>query len=457
MTSVLLIYPYFKPLIDRSVFRFPPLGPAYIASALKNEGHDVHILDCTFLGKQKALKKALEFQAEVVGIYCMSSMFHNCVYFAKNLRTRSRLLIAGGPLPTCEPIPFLDYFDVVVQGEGEQTMVELLDTFGRGSQFDNIRGIVMRKNPAFLKGEKDKVIFTAHREVIRELDKLSPPARELLPNRDYIQSGKNRAGYSITTVMSTRGCPNQCEFCSNVIFGGSYRERSPQKVVDEIEAALQLGYERISFADDVFTLNKNRVNKICTEIIRRELHFYWECLGRVDSIDEDTVKVMKKAGCFRIFFGIESGNDQILNLMKKDITILPARNAVEIASRAGIQVGAFFILFYPGDTEESVLDTIRFATSLPLDYLGLTLPFLLPGTALLKRITGMVQFNLLSPEGNGDTGYEFNRADFSKLKMKLGMVKGRFQFEINKRFGEKAPAMPAIFERFTDLLFKLMK
>ena len=125
--------------------------------------------------------------------------------------------------------------------------------------------------------------FTTDRPFEKHLDRIPFPARGLLPNEDYIRYGRKKYGYSITTVMSTRGCPYRCEFCSNVVFGGSYRERSPQNVVDEVEEALGLGYDRISFADDVFTLNRRRVLGVCEEIGLRGLQFQWECLGRVDA------------------------------------------------------------------------------------------------------------------------------------------------------------------------------
>ena len=146
MTSVLLIYPFFKPRRDRSVFRFPPLGISYIAASLQQAGHKVHLIDCTFLDKQDALKQALEIKAEVVGIYCMVTMLDECVWFAQQLRSSCRLLVAGGPLPTCDPEPFLEYFDVVVRGEGEQTMLELLRAFEAGSDLSRIAGIVYRSD-----------------------------------------------------------------------------------------------------------------------------------------------------------------------------------------------------------------------------------------------------------------------------------------------------------------------
>ena len=219
-----------------------------------------------------------------------------------------------------------------------------------------------------------------------DLDRLPFPARDLLPNAAYIRHGRRRYGSSVTTVMSTRGCPFACEFCSNVVFGDSYRARSPVSVVDEVEQALALGYDRISFADDVFTLERERVVAICDEIRRRGLRFPWECLARVDSVDEALAREMRRAGCTRVYFGIESGNDDVLRLMNKRITAAEARDAVEAAHRAGLEVGAFFILFYPGETDDTVLETLRFAGSLPLDYLGLSMPYPLPGTALHERL-----------------------------------------------------------------------
>ena len=383
MTSVLLIYPFFIPRRDRSVFRFPPLGLSYLAASLQRAGHDVHLIDCTFLDRGQALEHARSVDAEVVGIYCMVSMVDESLWFARQLRPHCRLLIAGGPLPTCDPEPFLDSFDVVVRGEGEQTFLELLRAEADGRDRASIAGIVYRATADA--ADKGKVVYTPERAHTRDLDGIAFPARELLPNADYIRYGKQKYGYSITTVMSTRGCPFRCEFCSNVVFGGSYRERSAENVVDEVEAALALGYDRISFADDVFTMKKDRVVRICREIRRRGLRFNWECLGRVDALDAATAIEMKDAGCTRVFFGIESGSDQILELMQKKITTEQARRAVEAAHAAGLQVGAFFILCYPGDTDDTVLKTLHFATGLPLDYVGLSMPYPLPGTDLYRR------------------------------------------------------------------------
>lgn len=455
MTSVLLIYPFFVPRRDRSIFRFPPLGVSYIAASLQKAGHDVHLIDCTFLGKTEALEKALAVRAEVVGVYCMVTMVDECTWFAEQLRLHSKLLVAGGPLPTCDPEPFLKHFDVVVRGEGELTMDELLQAHGDGSALESIPGIVYRTDPEW--PAKGRLVYTPERKFSKDLDRIPFPARAMLPNTSYIRQGMKKYGYSITTVMSTRGCPYRCEFCSNVVFGGSYRERSPENVVDEIETALALGYDRISFADDVFTMKMERVVSVCREITRRGLHFNWECLGRVDALDYPTAREMKAAGCTRIFFGIESGNEQMLERINKKITLDEARRAVNSAHQAGLQVGAFFILCYPGDTDDTVLETLHFATSLSLDYLGLSMPYPLPGTDLYQRTRERINRDWHPDESPFGSHVLIFDADFSETKMWFGIMKGHAQFEIKKRTGKLAPFFLSLFEKPTDMIFKLLK
>ena len=456
MTRVLLVYPYFRPPRDRSVFRFPPLGISYLASSLLKAGHEVKLLDCTFMNKSEALQKALEAWAEVVGIYCMVTMLDDCLWLARQLRASARLLMVGGPLPTCDPHAFMDDFDVVVRGEGEQTVLEILQDYSTGGDFSNISGISLRRKITTNGRQQEETFSTPDRPFNKDLDGLPFPARHLLPNQSYIEFGRKKYGYAITTVMSTRGCPYECEFCSNVIFGGSYRERSAKNVVDEIEQALATGYNRISFADDVFTLHQKRVLEICAEIKQRGLNFYWECLARVDSVDDATYVEMYQAGCRRVYFGIESGDDTILKLMNKKITAAEARHAVIAAHQAGLQVGAFFILFYPGETNQTVLNTLRFATSLPLDYLGLTMPYPLPGTALYERVKGQIKREWRPGESVFGSHVLIYNADFSETKMWFGIIKGHAQFEIKHRFGKLAPFILRLFEAPTDwLLYRL--
>ena len=179
------------------------------------------------------------------------------------------------------------------------------------------------------------------------------------------------------------------------------------------------------------------------------------CLGRVDSIDKDLSVKMKEAGCDRIFFGIESGNDRILKMMNKKITVEAARNAVNAAHEARIRTGAFFILCYPGETDLTVLDTLRFATSLPLDYLSFTIPYPLPGTALFERVK--VRKDWICSGGLISDHVLIYDAEFSETKMKFAILKGQMQFGLRKRLGKYAYLAIRPFEWLTDRVFEILK
>ena len=206
----------------------------------------MRLLDCTFLSRERALRLALAANADVVGIYCMATMRDDASGSRGGCEDTPACSSPAGRCRRASREAFLGDFDVVVRGEGEQTMrrpargpMRPAPTSAPCRAWSSPRGAGRAAPP---------------RPFATDLDALAFPARDLLPNADYIRHGRRRYGYAVTTVMSTRGCPFACEFCSNVVFGRSYRERSPANVVDEIEEALALGYDRIAFADDVFTL-----------------------------------------------------------------------------------------------------------------------------------------------------------------------------------------------------------
>ena len=201
-------------------------------------------------------------------------------------------------------------------------------------------------------------------------------------------------------------------------------------------------------------MKKERVAGFCGEILRRRIEFKWECLGRVESIDDNTARAMKSAGCDRIYFGIESGNDSVLKEMNKNITVSAARRAVEAAHGAGIKAGAFFILFYPGETDATVLNTLRFAMSLPLDYASFTAPYPIPGTALHEKMKGRNIREWKQPEGPVSAHRLIFDADFSEAKIKFGIMKGAVEFLVKKYLGN--PAMKLV-EKPTDLILKMMR
>jgi len=452
MSAVTLIYPYFHPPNDRSIFRFPPLGLGYIAAYLNQHNMPVDIVDCTFLSKGEALERVRHSNPKIIGIQSMFSMKRKAIELARLLRHDGDLLVCGGPLPTLNPGDFLQDFDVVVIGEGEETMLELVRSIEAGSDLSKIRGIAYKVD--------GRITFTPKRELINEIDSIPFPARELFENQSYKDYYSRRFGYTITPIMTSRGCPFNCDFCSRPVFGETYRARSPRNVVDEIENAISLGYDRIWFADDCFTLGRSRLIGICDEIIRRGLKIGWECLSRVDSIDGGVTDRMRRAGCVRVFFGIESGNDAILALMNKRSTVGKAREAVHLAKLAEIEVGAFFIIVYPGETDETVLDTVRFASSLPLDYLSFTLPYPIPGTPLYERVRDrMIEAEWEASSHPGLIEHELlYRSSFSESKLKFAIMKGYLQFGLKKYLGTRGyKLIGGPVEHVTDHLFKAFR
>ena len=448
LVDVLLIYPFFKSRFDNSPFRFPPLGIGYIASVLRHEGLTVSVLDCTFQDRRGVVKKIGSLCPRIVGIYSMYSMEDEALQLARRIRTMAELLVAGGPLPTVEPSRFLDDFDVVVVGEAERTMLDLAKKFLANQDFKDLHGIAFKDGSGIHK--------TPVRKRIEDLDSVPIPARDLFENNSYKKYYRTRFGYEMASMISSRGCPFECDFCSRPVFGESLRSRSPANIVNEMELIVNLGYNMVWFADDCFTISKDHVMKICDELIHRRVKVGWQCLSRVDALDFEMAKRMKEAGCQRIYFGIESGDERTLKTMRKHIDLASARTAVENANSVGIQTGAFFILGYPGEDDEAILNTVRFATNLPLDYLSFTFPYPIPGTGLHSRVKnatrdhGSHRTRLI----NHSLTYD---SEFSELKLKLAVVKATIQYEIRKYLGEKwYRLLGRPFERLTDSVFRKM-
>jgi anaerobic magnesium-protoporphyrin IX monomethyl ester cyclase len=454
--KVALVYPFFHPAKDNSIFRFPPLGLGYIAAALESQGAEVELVDCTFLKPQQAIERVVLGRPQVVGFYCMFSMKKTTLELAQTIRSQvgsDCLFVVGGPLPSWTPEAFLGVFDAVAVGEGEQTMVELTQCIAEGKALSNVKGLVYR--------ETDRTVSTPLRPFIEDLNSLAFPTREYFDNDAYKSYYKKSFGYTTTSMITSRGCPFSCDFCSKPIFDADMRTRSVGNIVDEVETIAGLGYERVWFADDCFTLNNRHLTAVCEELTRRRLDVSWECLSRVDTMDAQVASAMKRSGCIRVFFGIESGNDSVLGLMNKRITTAQAERAVHLAKAAGLKVGAFFIVGYPGESDKTVLDTVRFASGLPLDYVSFTLPYPIPGTPLYERVKGdgvsiedweepknyrLIRHKLLYASG------------FSESKLKFAIIKAEGQFYGRKILKNSAyHVLCEPFERLTDYAFKCMR
>ncbi len=453
-TDLLLVFPYFFDGRSRH-WQFPPLGIGYIASYARARGYRVKILDCTFITPEEAERRLRAERARVVGIYSMLSMVSSAKRLASVAREVSELVIAGGPMPSAYPDMFLGQFDVVVQGEGELGVAELLDSMDGWSspRLDKVRGLWLA--PQLNDGRTE---FTGPRPLVRDLDELPFPARDLYDNELYKEYYRRNFGYTMTSMVASRGCPFSCDFCWRPDYGRVYRYRSPENIAEEMEEVrYKWGYRRIWFADELFIASKRHVLRLCEEIEGRGIDVEWECLSRVDLFDAEVARAMKKAGCYKVIFGLESGDDDVLNrLMNKRIKVSQSVAAVKTAKRAGLRVGAFFILGYPGETNETMLRTIKLASSLPLDYFSMTVPYPLPGTGLYERVRDRMEaFEWEKPLHGWDHKLLFKH-EFSIEKLRYGIWKARLQWKLRKRLGPLY-FLAAPLELYTSAKFRRMR
>ena len=375
--------------IKESGGRMLPLSFGYLASYARKEvsGLQFEVLDCEVEGLdyQEIKKRAENAKPDVVSITAPTPAMNHIYKISEIIKEiyPNAKIVAGGPHPTVLPERTMkegEKIDFVVIGEGELTFAELLQSLKNGQkEFSDISGLGWRKG--------DEIIINRGRELIKNLDELPFPARDIFNLKLYYSAPTKKVSEeSATPIITSRGCPFNCIHCpSRIIWGGLIRYRSADNVVSEIEECVnKYNLREFNFFDDTFTVNKERVMEICRQIIERKLRIYWICFSRANTIDDELVRVMKAAGCKKISFGLESGSQRILDLMRKRITVEQGRKAIETVKKQGLETHAAFMLGNVGETVETIKETVNFAKSLPLDNATffITSPF--PGTDLYQ-------------------------------------------------------------------------
>lgn len=357
----------------------PPLGLCYAAAAFEAAGANVCILDYMVRAwsAEKMEAELAAFGPDIIGTNSVTLNFNAAAGILKTAKQLfpNAVTIMGGPHVSFDYENTLRRFpeiDIIVVGEGEKTIAELVPVIGDRKAWPAVAGI------AFKDGEA--VCFTGPRDLIADLNTLPLPARHLLPMSRYLAMGFP------ASIITSRGCPGKCIFCQGRrMVGSRVRNRDARRVVDEIENLLAFGFDRINFADDFFTSNARRVREICSEIERRGLSFRWTVFARADSVTPEMLAEMRHAGCDTIFFGFESGNQEMLDRIGKTITLDRVRRAVADSKAAGMRVFGSFIAGLPGETAETLSDSDRFARELDVDYgYHFLVPF--PGTDVKERI-----------------------------------------------------------------------
>jgi anaerobic magnesium-protoporphyrin IX monomethyl ester cyclase len=348
---------------------FPPLGLAYLAAVLEQNNFEVKIIDCPVcrMDHKKLGAELASFKPDLVGIASMTPTMPSAVKSAQVAKEvcSDVKVVMGGPHATFADKQILSdepAVDIVVRGEGEETLLELAQ---RSPELDKLQDV--------------KGIQTPNRPFIQNLDELPRPAYKKLPIDMYRIHGKK-----FLPIMTSRGCPFQCAFCSaSRIFGAGYRSRSPENVLAELEWLRdEHGAEGVSFHDDTLTFDKKRIMDICNGIINRKIDLPWGCSTRVDLVTKEILNKMAQANCNEVCFGVESGCQKILNAVHKRVSPEQNEKAIKWAKDAGMFVSVSVIIGYPGETKETVKETLDLIHRVEPDDVWLCLPTPYPGTEL---------------------------------------------------------------------------
>jgi anaerobic magnesium-protoporphyrin IX monomethyl ester cyclase len=368
----------------------PPLGLAYLAAVLEKEGIDVRITDGSRgLSITEVMDELNAYGPDIVGISCTTPTFVDAIQLAETVRQvlPGAILVLGGPHVTAIPQEAMleEPFDVGVIGEGEITFLELVREIEDKGKLEKV-DLGQISGLAFC--DSGKVVLTSPRERIKNLDTLPHPARHLLPSlSQYRPTPASYRQLPVAVMMTSRGCPYGCTFCDRGVFGNYVRAHSPERVLDEIEELIErYGAREIRFFDDTFTINRKRVEKICGMIIERGLRFPWTCLTRVNTVDKDLLRLMKEAGCWQVLFGLESGDPRMLKNLNKGSSVEQNAQAVQWALEVGLGVRGDFIIGTPGETMESLENTLAFTKRIKLDYAHFNKFVPYPGTELFERL-----------------------------------------------------------------------
>ena len=359
--------------------RLPSLGIAYIASMIETEGASVRILDCT--AEEIALTKIEDrlktfSSPKFVGITATTPLIINAYKIAGIVKKLfpSTKVVLGGVHPSVLPDESLNNPDVdfVVRDEGEITVKELLS----GVPIEKIEGLSWKMN--------GKMLHNPIRPLIKNLDEIPLPAYHLLPMKKYYPAVGSYKRLPAISIFATRGCPGRCTFCYRTFYG-KVRARSADNILNEIKILQRdYGIKEIAFYDDTFTLFKNVVSEFCQKILEQKIDIVWSCFTRVDYVNEEILKAMKKAGCHLILFGVESADENILKNINKRISLEQVREVVEICRKIGIETRASFMIGNSGETEETIKKTIDFAIDLDPDEVQFNITTAYPGTELFK-------------------------------------------------------------------------
>jgi anaerobic magnesium-protoporphyrin IX monomethyl ester cyclase len=377
---------YLRPFIGT----LPSLGLLSLGAVLRARGYPVKIVESASLGLSfsQTLEYILQEKPSYVGLSCTTAAVDNAAGIARAVKGKSpeTLIFVGGPHITALPgETFRRYpvFDYGVVGEGEMAFLDLLEAVEGSGKCERVESAVFRSN-----GE---VYVNPRRRFIENLDQLPFPAYDLLPffPSKYHPPFLNYLKGPAAPLASSRGCPQVCTFCDRSVFGNQYRYFSEEYLLELISHLHQkYRIQHLVFADDQFAASKPRLIRFCERLVQKNFRIRWNCDARVDSVDPELLKIMRRAGCWMISYGIESGSQEILDNIQKGFKLEQVERAVRWTKEAGIRAKGLFMIGYPEETEETVRQTLSLLLRCPLDEMNLSFLTPYPGTKIYQQAGG---------------------------------------------------------------------
>lgn len=385
MKKVLLVNPPFEKIYERTNIKgvapsTPPLGIACIAGSLIEEGHEVKIFDFNLYNEENFREELEEFSPNFVGISFVTPLIGEVKKISEIVKGFDKKIIIIGGGAHCSSFPEASVkeacLDIAVAGEGDFTIQEIV----RGKKLQSIKGIAYKKG--------SKVQVNKKRDFIENLDELPFPAYSLYEFKKYKTPSAIAKKNPVAWVETSRGCPFGCVYCNKSCFGRTFRTKSPKRVAEEFKKIESMGFGEIHLTDDGFTTDIERAKEICRLLIKNKSKILWSTITgiRVDRVDFELLKLMKQAGCYRVYFGVESGNQGIINNIKKGITLEQVEKAVKLAKEAKLEVVGYFMIGLPGETKDTMQDTINFAKKLNLDLAKIAITIPLPATEMFNEL-----------------------------------------------------------------------
>jgi anaerobic magnesium-protoporphyrin IX monomethyl ester cyclase len=384
--SILFTHAYYlsdDPKEQKIMKPYPPLGLLYVSAYLKSKNIANDVFDTTFSSQQSQLDFILEKRPKVICIYTNLMTKVEVIKLMKILKTEKfnfPKIVLGGPDVTYNVENYLKSgADFLVIGEGEETTFELYNAIMSEGNFHEVNGI------AFF--ESNHVIQTQARTKFKELDELPLPNREAINMQSYLETWKNNHGESSMTISTQRGCPYTCKWCSTAVYGQSYRRRPAHQVAAEMKMLKeQYNPDAIWFVDDVFTISHKWLTAFHEEVVKQKAQIRFECITRAERLNDEILRLLKEAGCFRIWIGAESGSQEIIDAMDRRVDVNHVKKIIQDTNAMGIETGTFIMLGYPGETEKNIDETIQYLKEAKPTHYTITVAYPIKGTSLYNEI-----------------------------------------------------------------------